>query len=196
MIILASRSPQRRALLRAIGTEHRVVASGYGEDDVPGSTPAELVAIHARAKAADVAARTGVPARGAILAADTAVVLGDRMLGKPADRSEAAAMLGDLAGVTHRVMTAVCLRTAARTWESVETASVTFAPVSDAHLQWYLDRGEWQGRAGGYAIQGSGATLVERVEGDLTTVVGLPVAALCAMLAEAGLAPWSTPPVG
>ncbi len=167
-----------------------MVASGYGEDDMPGLAPAELVALHAREKAADVVARAGVPDRGAVLGADTAVVLGDRVLGKPPDRATAAAMLRDLAGTTHRVLTAVCLRTSGATHERVDAADVTFAEITPAHLEWYLDRGEWQGRAGGYAIQGSGATLVARVAGDVTTVIGLPVRVLCDLLADTGLAPW------
>jgi len=194
VIILASRSPQRRALLRAIGVEHRVVTSTYGEDDLPGLTPPELVASHARAKAADVAARAGVPPGGAVLGADTVVLLGDRVLGKSADRAEAAEMLRGLSGVAHRVLTAVCLRTGAGVHERVDGADVTFTDITPRHLDWYLDRGEWQGRAGAYAIQGSGATLVAGVNGDFTTVVGLSVRMLSDMLVTAGLAPWGPAP--
>ncbi len=191
MILLASRSPQRRALLHAIGVEHRVVASTYPEDDLPGLTPSRLVAAHARAKADDVAQRIALPIGGGVLAADTAVVLGDAVLGKPAGLDDAARMLRSLSGRTHTVLTAVHLRSESGVQERVEATDVTFRPISDALLEWYLGRGEWHGRAGAYAVQGSGAVLVTAVSGDFTTVVGLPLGALADMLEAAGLAPWS-----
>lgn len=197
MIVLASRSPQRRSLLRSLGVEHRVVASGYPEDVVPDgmSDPAEIVAHHAAMKAEDVVGRAGVPSGGAVLASDTAVVSGSRILGKPRDRDEARTMLDRLSGRTHRVVTAIHLVTAEGTSRAVvDGTDVTFRIVPASLRDWYLDRGEWQGRAGAYAIQGSGAALVERVDGDVTTVIGLPVAALCRVLEESGLAPWVTPP--
>ena len=192
LILLASRSPQRRALLRASGIAHRVVASRYGEDDIAGLTPRELVAEHAAAKARDVAVRSGVPEGGAVLGADTAVVLGDRVLGKPADRAEAREMLTALAGQRHTVATAVCLVTAAGEHAFVDETDVWFRSYGDDQTGWYLEQGEWQGRAGGYAIQGSGASLVDRIDGDFTTVVGLPVARLVAILETLGLAPWQS----
>ena len=168
-----------------------MIASRYAEDDVDGQEPARLAAVHAREKAREVAARSGVPQGGAVLGADTVVALDGRLLGKPADRDEAQRMLRDLSGRRHAVLTAVCLISAGGEDAFVDEAAVTFLPLGDGHLSWYLDRGEWQGRAGGYAIQGSGATLVERVEGDFTTVVGLPVGRLVGLLTAAGLAPWS-----
>lgn len=192
-ILLASRSPQRRALLTAAGVAHRVVASRYGEDDVPGLAPSELVARHAAGKARDVAVRSGIPEGGAVLGADTAVVLGDRVLGKPADRSDARVMLAALSGRRHTVATGVCLITAGGEHAFVDETHVWFRPLGDHHLDWYIAQGEWHDRAGAYAIQGSGASLVERIDGDFSTVVGLPVARLVTLLETVGLAPWQGP---
>ncbi len=191
LIVLASRSPQRRALLAAAGVVHRVAASGYGEDDISGLAPRELVAAHAAAKARDVTARIGVPDGGGVLGADTAVVAGAAtVLGKPADRDEARQMLTMLSGREHVVATAVCLITSDGEHAFVDEAMVRFRPLGVEQIAWYLERGEWHGRAGAYAIQGSGAALVARVEGDFTTVVGLPIGRLLPLLEECGLAPW------
>lgn len=183
MILLASRSPQRRALLGTLGVEFRVVVSAAEEGDDP--------VANARAKADEVAARSGVPPGGAVLGADTEVVLDGRSLGKPADRAAAAAMLRGLSGREHLVRSAVCLLTRADRHEICDETRVRFAPLSDALLGWYLDGGEWRDRAGAYAIQGAGAALVARIEGEYATVVGLPVAALARLLERVGLAPWS-----
>ncbi len=149
------------------------------------------MAAHAAAKARDVVGRTGIPPGGAVLGADTAVVLDETtVLGKPADRDEARRMLSALASREHVVMTAVCLVGAEAVREFVDQTTVRFRPFGPAHLNWYLDRGEWHGRAGAYAIQGSGASLVERVEGDFTTVVGLPMAQLLTELEAIGITPW------
>lgn len=155
-----------------------------------------MVAEHAAAKARDVAERSGVPEDGAVLGADTAVVLDDRVLGKPADRAEAREMLMALSGRKHTVATGVCLVTAAGHHAFVDQTDVRFRPFGVEQLDWYLERGEWQGRAGAYAIQGSGGSLVERMDGDFTTVVGLPVARLVALLEALGLAPWQAPSQG
>lgn len=184
MILLASRSPQRRALLGALGVDFRVVVSGVEE----GSDPLD----NARAKARDVVARVGVPEGGAVLGADTEVILDDRVLGKPADAAEAMAMLRGLSGRAHVVRTAVCLVTGAGEHEIVDDANVVFRPLSDESMRWYVGQGEWRDRAGGYAIQGSGATLIESIEGDPATIVGLPVGALAGIFERTGLAPWGT----
>jgi septum formation protein len=186
MLLLASRSPQRRALLRALGLEHRVGVSGVTEGKDP--------VANARAKAEDVAGRLGVPAGGAVLGADTEVILDGRALGKAADRTAAAAMLWAISGRRHVVRTAICLLSAGDKREAVDETTVHIRTMSDAMRAWYLDTGEWQERAGAYAIQGAGAAIVERIEGDYTTVVGLPVGALVTALGELGLAPWLSPP--
>lgn len=189
MILLASRSPQRRALLGAMGVEFRVVVSGVDE----GADPVA----NARAKAEDVAARAsgaaGLGAADAVIGADTEVLLDGRALGKAADRGEAEAMLRALSGRAHSVVSAVFIRTATATRAVTDETRVTFRPLSEDLLRWYLDGGEWRERAGAYAIQGAGAALVERIEGSYATVVGLPVAPLGAALEDLGLAPWVSP---
>lgn len=183
MILLASGSPQRRTLLGALGVEFEVVVSGVDEGQDP--------LANARAKAEEVAGRLGVPAGGAVLGADTEVLLDGRVFGKPADRASAAEMLAALSGRPHTVRTAVCLITPDDRRELEDETTVVVRPIDEALAGWYLDTCEWEGRAGGYAVQGSGAALVERIEGDYTTVVGLPMGALVAALTEIGLAPWS-----
>lgn len=182
MILLASRSPQRRALLGALGVDFRVVVSGVAEGEDPLG--------NARAKAQEVAGRVGVPVGGAVLGADTEVVLDGRALGKPADRAAAAAMLGALSGRAHVVRTAVCLITPDDRRELVDDTTVVVRPLGEAMTAWYLDTGEWRERAGGYAIQGAGAAIVERIAGDYTTVVGLPLGALVTALETLGLVPF------
>jgi len=183
MIVLASRSPQRRALLAALGVPFRVVVSRAAE-----GVDARANAL---AKARDVAARSGVPAGGAVLGADTEVVVEGRALGKPADRAAAAEMLRLLSGRAHEVHSAIALLAEGRERLATAVARVHVRELAPPALEWYLDTGEWRERAGGYAIQGAGAALVERVDGDYTAVVGLPVAELTSALVELGLAPWS-----
>jgi nucleoside triphosphate pyrophosphatase len=170
----------------------RVVASSYGEDD-PGLPPAEAVRAHALAKARDVARRAGIPPGGAVLGADTAVVLDGADLAKPAEAAEAARMIRALAGREHVVMTGVALLSGAG--EDVRHAEtrVSFRALSEAEVAWYVATGEWRDRAGGYAIQGAGAALVAGIAGDHANVVGLPVSLVATMLAGAGIAPWSAP---
>jgi septum formation protein len=182
VILLASRSPQRRALLGALGVDFRVVVSSVDEG-------ADSV-LNARLKAEDVAARAALAPGDAVIGADTEVVLDGRALGKAADRDEASAMLRALSGRVHLVQSAACILTGNDRREVLDETRVTFRPLSDSLLRWYLDGGEWRERAGAYAIQGAGAALVERIEGGYATVVGLPVAALGAALEDLGLAPW------
>ncbi|MEW6582492.1 MAG: Maf family protein [Actinomycetota bacterium] len=190
MILLASRSPQRRALLASLGVPYRIVASSYGEDDLA-LPPVETAREHALAKARDVAARSGIPEGGAVLGADTVVILGGEALGKPAGPDDAAAMITALAGREHVVATGVALLTG--TGEDVRDAQtrVRFRPLQPAEVDWYVATGEWRDRAGGYAIQGAGAALVDGIDGDHANVIGLPVSLLARMLAQAGLAPWT-----
>lgn len=166
-----------------------MVASGEEEQSDPGLPAGERVMAHARGKARDVVARAGVPEGGAVLAADTEVVLDGCALGKPADATEARAMLQALSGRAHQVMTGVVLVTAVGRQEVLETAEVRFRPISPGLMDWYIARGEWHGRAGAYAIQGAGAALVEGITGDPACVIGLPVAAVAQMLATEGLFP-------
>jgi len=194
VIVLASRSPQRRALLGQLGVEFRVVASAF-EEHGPGSGPRERVLANALGKARDVATRTGVPAGGAGLGADTEVVLDGHTMGKPADRADAGRMLRALAGREHMVMTGVALVTSAGERTAVAVAGVAMRAADAEILDWYLATGEWRGRAGGYAVQGAGAVLVTGITGDHSAVVGLPVPLVADLLGAAGLAPWSPRPL-
>ncbi len=183
MIILASRSPQRRALLTGIGVEFRALPAGVDE----GADPLE----NARLKAEHVVGRVGVPPGGAVLGADTEVILDGEALGKPADAAAARAMLERLAGRAHEVRTAIVLIGEGARREVVSTTRVHMRTAGPEILDWYTGTGEWSDRAGGYAIQGAGAALVERVDGDYTNVVGLPVAAVVSALDALGMAPWA-----
>jgi septum formation protein len=180
-LLLASTSPQRRLILEQLGIPFDVVAPAYEEHDPPGMAVVDLVREHARGKARSVAAEAGVRP---VLGVDTAVSLGDRILGKPADATEAEAMLEALAGQTHVVVSGLCLVTPG--WEVVEheSTAVMFRRLTPRELAHHLAHGEWEGRAGAYAIQGRGASLVERIEGDYLNVVGLPGALLVRLLAE------------
>ena len=180
-IVLASTSPQRRAILEQLHVPFDVVAPDFTEMDPPEGDAVELVREHARGKAHSVAEQAnGRP----VLAVDTAVSLGGKIFGKPKTAAEAEEMLSRLAGETHVVVSGLCLLTPG--WEVLEHDStrVTFRDVSPRELASYLAIGEWEGRAGGYAIQGRGAGLVEEIEGDYLNVVGLPGSLLARTLAE------------
>jgi septum formation protein len=171
-LILASRSPQRRAILEQLGVEFRVEVPEV--EELAQGDPRAVVRENARRKARAIAARGE-----RVLGSDTAVVLDGRVLGKPADESEAETFLRRLSGRTHEVMSGVALREPdGRERSDVAVTRVRFRRLEKPEIDWYLATGEWEGRAGGYAIQGRGAALVEEVEGDYFNVVGLPVAAL------------------
>jgi septum formation protein len=180
-LVLASTSPQRRAILEQLGLPFDVVAPRYEEDDPPGADPVELVRRHAEGKARSVATEAG---ERPVLGVDTIVVCGGRVYGKPASEGEAAAMLESLGGREHEVVSGLCLVTPG--WELLahDVTRVVFRPLTARDLAAYVATGEWQGRAGGYAIQGVGAGLVARIEGDYLNVVGLPAALLVGILAE------------
>jgi septum formation protein len=199
-LLLASRSPQRRAILEQLGIEFEVVVPEV--EELTTGQPEALVVENARRKAvAGVAVAAGTPPGGPTLAAmwppksplegsnskrtpvlgvDTVVALGDAVYGKPADRDEAESTLRVLSGAVHRVVSGICLvddpAVGART--ALATTMVSFRPIDEPTLAWYLDTGEWRERAGGYAIQGRGAALVASIEGDYLNVVGLPAATL------------------
>jgi nucleoside triphosphate pyrophosphatase len=180
-LLLASTSPQRRAILERLGLPFDVVPPRYEENDPPGLGPAELVRAHAEGKARSLADE----ARDRpVLGVDTAVVLDGRVFGKPGSAEEAAEMLEALGGETHEVVSGLCLLTPG--WAVVEhdVTRVTFRPLTARDLAGYVASAEWEGRAGGYAIQGLGAGLVGRIEGDYLNVVGLPAALLVRILAD------------
>ncbi|GAB4263378.1 MAG: Maf family protein [Deferrisomatales bacterium] len=188
-LILASASPRRRELLSRLDVPFDVVPSRADEalpEDLSLRPALETVALR---KAAEVGARA--PEGCSILAADTAVVLGDRVFGKPRDRREARTMLASLSGRTHQVITAVAfLGPDLRRTLSVAT-DVTFRALSPAQIDWYTGLEEPYDKAGAYAVQGRGAFLVASLSGSYTNVVGLPMAETVRLLEEAGLTPWS-----
>jgi septum formation protein len=173
MIVLASTSPQRAAILTQLGIAFEAVAPAFEEK--PGGDPVE----HAAGKARSVDGG-GRP----VLGVDTIVICRGEQLGKPSSAADARRMLRELSGWTHEVVSGFCLRTP--DWEEAhsETTLVTFRPLTERDIEHYLASGEWESRAGAYAIQGLGASLVERIEGDYLNVVGLPGALLIRLLAE------------
>jgi nucleoside triphosphate pyrophosphatase len=180
-LLLASTSPQRRAILEQLGLPFDVVAPRYEEERGRASSPVELVREHARGKARSVA---GEADDRPVLGVDTAVVVDGEIFGKPADAGEAERMLERLGGRTHEVVSGLCVVTPG--WEETldETTRVSFRPLTPRDLAAYVATREWEGRAGAYAIQGRGAALVEWIEGDYLNVVGLPATALVRLLAE------------
>jgi septum formation protein len=170
-LILASRSPQRRAILEQVGVTFEVRVPAVEELEV--GPAAEVALENAYRKASAIA-----PAELPVLGVDTVVSLGRELFGKAGDGAEAARMLRALAGRTHVVVSGVCLIAGDRVRTAAAQTAVEFRALDDAAIDAYVATGEWDGRAGAYAIQGRGATLVSRIEGDYLNVVGLPVAAL------------------
>jgi septum formation protein len=175
-LVLASTSPQRRAILEQLRIQFEAVAPTYVEHDPPDADPVTIVRDHARGKA------LSVHRDGLTLGVDTTVHLGGRTYGKPRDGADARAMLGELAGRTHDVVSGLCLLGPGVEKVADVTTRVTFRAFPRLELDAYLASGEWDGRAGSYAIQGLGARLVERIDGDYLNVVGLPAALLLGLL--------------
>lgn len=192
-IVLASASPRRAALLRQIGLPFRIQPSTLDEDGPGGLTgggaPEEWASRLALAKAREVAPRVG---RGLVVGADTMVVCEGSVLGKPGDDDEARAFLLRLAGRTHRVVTGVAVVDAetGRAEVAGQVTAVRMRPFGLAEAAAYVASGEPRDKAGAYGIQGRGALLVEAIEGDYFTVVGLPLATLAALLRRFGLDVW------
>lgn len=189
-LVLASASPRRAELLDRVGLAYRVVPADVDESVLPGETADDYVV----RVATDKAVATSAPG-AVVLAADTSVVLDGEVLGKPADRDHALELLERLSGRSHRVLSAVVVVDAdGVVHTSLASATVTMAPLGADELAWYVDTGEPLDKAGAYAVQGRGAALVERVEGDPTTVIGLPLRATLDLLRAAGVRwPAATP---
>ena len=184
MIVLASASPRRTQLLSLLGIGHMVdAAHDVDETPLPGEDPVALAGRLARAKALAVAPRHP---HTPVLAADTVVVLDAEILGKPADAAEAEAMLGRLAGRTHDVVTAVALGADGRVDVRADRTHVHFRPMSPALIRDYVATGEPLDKAGSYGLQGFGAVLVDRIEGDCFGVIGLPLRLVVDLLEAAG----------
>jgi len=193
LLTLASRSPQRRAILSQLGVPFRVTPSRHDEAFVPGD-PVATVVENACGKAAEVAGRgaVGRPPGHLVLGVDTVVVLGERVLGKAESPAEAAACLEALSGRTHRVYSGICLiGPEDRSVVDHAVTAVTFRSLTAAAVAAYVESGEWRERAGAYAIQGLGSALVAAIAGDYWNVVGLPVPQLLDALASFGVESFS-----
>ena len=169
-VVLASGSPQRSEILGKLGVEFEVVVSGV--EELSGGDPELEVLENARRKAA------AVERDGVVIACDTDVVLDGRALGKPADAAAARAYLDHMSGRAHEVMSGLVVLADGEERSGLERTTVTFRDLTEAEKERYVAFGEWQGRSGGYAIQTLGSTLVERIEGSVSNVVGLPVGLL------------------
>jgi septum formation protein len=178
MLVLASQSPRRAELLTAAGFQFSVRVAPVDETPHPGENPEQYCLRLAREKALAVPAS----ADETILAADTTVVLGDEIMGKPLDAADAARMLGALSGKRHNVITAICLRQGENIQTRAAITAVWFSPLTEAEIAWYVASGEPFDKAGAYAIQGLASRFVERIEGEYSNVVGLPVSLVYRML--------------
>ena len=193
-LYLASQSPRRSQLLDQLGVVHRILVADADEDAEsleavrPGEAPRAYVQRVTGLKLdTSVArlARRGLP-DAPILCADTTVALGRRIYGKPADAADAARMLADLAGSTHRVLTAVAVQSGAQRWAAVSESRVSFAPMSAAQIRRYVDSGEPMGKAGAYGIQGAAAAHIRQISGSYTGIMGLPLFESAQLLGQCG----------
>jgi septum formation protein len=188
-IYLASQSPRRRELLDQLGIRHRVLVPDVNEAALPKESPAEYVRRIARIKAEVTAMRVSerrmkdLP----VLAADTAVVLGRRILGKPVGEAEAAAMLARLSGKRHRVLTAVVIVFQGKLAAALSETLVEFRRMSGADIEAYVATGEPMDKAGGYGIQGRAAAFIRRIEGSYSGVMGLPLFETARLLGKFGI---------
>lgn len=185
-VVLASTSPRRRDLLTLLGIPFDVRTPDFTEAIDPDRNAAEQATTFARGKADSVAARES---DALVIGSDTLIALDGEVLGKPADLDDAAAMLSRLAGRRHRIHTAVALASRSRSVDEsgIETVLVTMKRLRAADLARYLDTGESLGKAGAYSIQGAGGGLIERIDGDYTAAVGLPLRLLTRMLEGVGV---------
>ena len=183
-LILASASPRRRDLLALAGVDFEAIPSGV-EELVDGD-PAELVVENARRKAEAVAASIGerVDDRTPILGVDTDVVLDGALLGKPSTEAEARERLEALSGCVHAVLSGVALTDGSAIHSELVRTDVGFRVLDRRDIDAYVGSGEWRDRAGGYAVQGLGSSLIESIDGDLSNVIGLPVSTVLRMIEE------------
>lgn len=184
LLVLASTSPARRALLSALGVPFHCEPPGVDEEVPAGTTPRDAVALLAERKARAVAARFP---HAWVLGSDQLLDLDGSALGKPGDRAAARAQLSSLSGRTHLLHTGVCLAGPGGITTEVETAKLTLYPLSDAELEAYLDTAEWEGCAGGYRVEGRGQGLFSALEGDRSCVQGLPMVRVVRLLRQAAI---------
>jgi septum formation protein len=189
-IYLASGSPRRRELLQQIGVSFQVIHADLDETALQAEAPAAYVSRLAEAKAAVGWQRSRGLEQAPVLAADTAVVLDGKILGKPKDRDDAMRMLRELSGRTHEVLTAVALRTAAGSEVKLSRSCVTFRAIDAAEARAYWDGGEPRDKAGAYAIQGYAAIFIADLKGSYSGVMGLPLFETAQLLEAAGVCGW------
>lgn len=187
MLYLASKSPRRRELLQRFGLDPHVLDVDIPEVRQPAEHARDYVRRVSREKAGAGLLEVMAIDGAVVLAADTEVVLDDDVFGTPADAAEAGAMLARLSGRTHEVVTVVWAISAGREAQAVSVTEVTFAALSAAQLDGYLATGEWQGKAGAYAIQGRAEAFVSRLDGSFSGVMGLPVHETARLLADFGI---------
>lgn len=188
-IILASSSPRRQEILKSLGIPFQVIMPNIDESSFYSRNPSELPEILAKAKVqAVVRSRPPKQVVPWVLGADTLVVMGNKVFGKPNDHQEAFEFLSALQGRSHQVITALALYNGRNHVTSVRTAAtkVTFAPMTEEEIDWYIDTGDWHGAAGGYRIQGMASCFISKIEGTNSCVVGLPIFELYDMLKEQG----------
>lgn len=170
-LVLASRSPRRAELLFSAGIEFQIRVADVDETVIPGEAPLAYVTRLAREKAAAVPASP----QEIVLGADTTVVIGNQILGKPEDAADAVRMVTALAGREHQVITGVCLKRGDTVLVDAAITAVWFAPMSEAEIAWYVASGEPMDKAGAYGIQGLASRFIHRIDGSYANVVGLPV---------------------
>ena len=184
-VILASQSPRRRELLALVGLAHEVRPADIDESYLEGETPEQHCERLARGKASALAGHVNRDA--VIIGSDTIVVVDGLVLGKPADAADATRLLGLLSGRAHTVLTAVAVARGGRLESAVERVSVSFREIDDAEIAAYIATREPMDKAGAYGIQGYGATILSRIEGDYFAVMGLALNLLVRLLARVGL---------
>lgn len=183
-LVLGSGSPRRLELLAQLGlTPSDIRPPDIDEDVRKGELPRDYVKRIAAEKAAAVRAR----ADEVVLCADTTVALGRRIMGKPADAEEAVAFLRAMSGRRHKVITALAVKRGDRLWTKDVQSTVAMKHLSDAEIASYIASGDWQGKAGGYAIQGPAGAFIPRINGSYTAIVGLPLTETAGLLTAAGL---------
>jgi septum formation protein len=189
-IYLASGSPRRRELLQQIGVSFQVIGTDLDETALQGESPLAYVSRLAQAKATVGWERSRDLGRAPVLAADTAVVLDGRILGKPKGLDVAMAMLLELSGRTHEVLTAVALRSSSGIEGKVSRSTVTFRSIDPSEARAYWETGEPSDKAGAYAIQGYAAIFISDLQGSYSGVMGLPLFETAALLEAAGVTCW------
>lgn len=186
-LILGSASPRRKELLAQLGlVPDAILPPEIDEDPKAGEAPLPYCARLAREKVAAIPAE----ADDLVLCADTTVALGRRILGKPADAAEAARFLRLLSGRRHQVITCIALRRGDKIWSRDVVSTVRFKRLSEAEVAGYVASGEWQGKAGGYGIQGRAGALIPWIQGSYSAIMGLPLAETATLLQAAGVTIW------